>query len=480
MIGYSGTGYKGMQVNPGERTIEGDLFDAFVAAGAISKSNSDDPKKSSLVRCARTDKGVHAAGNVISLKLIVEDDDIIQKINEHLPEQIRVWGIERTNKGFSCYKMCDSRVYEYLIPSHVFLPPHPTSHLGKLLKETAEKEGMLDDYEKRRTEVADFWPKIDTEQLEPVLAALSPEDRTEVLGEVFHERFLTKHGVQSDTIRSRHLIPVIKQAKAIISNARKSFRMPPERLARIRETFNTYCGTHRFHNFTIDKKSIDPSCKRLIRSFNVSEPFVPSEKKDGLDPGSRPSDPEYLSLKVHGQSFMMHQIRKMVSLAVLSVRSGCDPTVLIPTALSQDLRVSIPKAPGLGLLLERPVFDSFNKLATDKFKRQAIDFSNYEAEMESFKQREIYDRIWLEDEKGDIFSNFFSSVDGIPNAHDEFWYLTSGLQKKADEKRATQAQGADKGPKGKVGSRAQDAELSAMLEGKSIKEVDEEKGVEEG
>lgn len=60
-------------INSAEKTIEGDICKAFVAAGTISKANADDPKKSSLVRCARTDKGVHAAGNVISLKLIVEE-----------------------------------------------------------------------------------------------------------------------------------------------------------------------------------------------------------------------------------------------------------------------------------------------------------------------------------------------------------------------------------------------------------------------
>src|SRR6201999_4636333 len=83
------------------KTIEGDLFQASVAAGAISKANADDPKKSSFVRCARTDKGVHAAGNVISLKMIVEDPDIVQKINDKLSPQIRVWGYERTNNSFS-------------------------------------------------------------------------------------------------------------------------------------------------------------------------------------------------------------------------------------------------------------------------------------------------------------------------------------------------------------------------------------------
>lgn len=45
-----------------------------------------------LRRAARTDKGVHAAGNLVSLKMIIEDPDIVAKVNSYLPEQIRVWG----------------------------------------------------------------------------------------------------------------------------------------------------------------------------------------------------------------------------------------------------------------------------------------------------------------------------------------------------------------------------------------------------
>ena len=46
-----------------------------------------------LIRAARTDKGVHAAGQTVSVKAIVEDPDVVRKINEHLPEDIRVWGM---------------------------------------------------------------------------------------------------------------------------------------------------------------------------------------------------------------------------------------------------------------------------------------------------------------------------------------------------------------------------------------------------
>jgi tRNA pseudouridine38-40 synthase len=180
MIGYAGSGYKGMQINAQEKTIEGDLFKAFVAAGAISKANADDPKKSSLVRCARTDKGVHAAGNVISLKLIVEEPNIVQLINENLPSQIRVWGIERTNGAFSCYQTCDSRWYEYLIPTYSFLPPHPESFLGKKLVESAEKEGVFETYQSLQEDASSFWADTDKNYVKPILEKLDPGLRKSV------------------------------------------------------------------------------------------------------------------------------------------------------------------------------------------------------------------------------------------------------------------------------------------------------------
>jgi len=48
-----------------------------------------------LARAARTDAGVHAAGNVVSLKMIMHVPgvkDLIEKINEELPPEIRLWG----------------------------------------------------------------------------------------------------------------------------------------------------------------------------------------------------------------------------------------------------------------------------------------------------------------------------------------------------------------------------------------------------
>ena len=65
--------------------------------------------------------------------MIIEDPDIVKKINDQLPPQIRVWAIDRTNNSFNCYHSCDSRFYEYLMPSYSLLPPHPESYLWKQL-----------------------------------------------------------------------------------------------------------------------------------------------------------------------------------------------------------------------------------------------------------------------------------------------------------------------------------------------------------
>lgn len=445
MVGYAGTGYKGMQINDKEKTIEGDLFKAFVEAGAISKANADDPKKSSLVRCARTDKGVHAAGNVISLKLIIEDPDVVQKINAALPAQIRVWGIERTNASFSCYQTCDSRWYEYLIPTHSFLPPHPKSFLGKKLVESAEQEGVIESYKSRQEEVADFWAETEEKYIKPILEKLEPELRAQVENALHAEETIepvdedvkkaaedaaeakkdaaskaaTEAAEANDTEPKAEDTPMteaseitaaepaavdevapkapkerkpltpfevaIKEIKAAYITAKKAYRLPEVRRNRVQAALTAYLGTKNFHNYTIQKPYKDPSAKRVIRSFEVNPKPV------------YVNDTEWLSLKVHGQSFMMHQIRKMVAMATLVVRCGA-PIERIEESYGER-KISIPKAPGLGLLLERPVFDSYNVRAKEAYDKNPIDFTKYEDAMQEFKQREIYDRIHREEEK---------------------------------------------------------------------------------
>jgi tRNA pseudouridine38-40 synthase len=465
LIGYAGTGYKGMQMNHHEKTIEGDLFAAFVAAGAIAKRNADDPKKSSFIRCARTDKGVHAAGNVISLKLTIEDPDIVAKINEKLPEQIRIWGIQRTNNAFNCYQACDSRWYEYLLPSYSLLPPHPQSYLGKKITYAANEKGVSEDHFKAWDDIKDFWEDVERNEIQPILAKLDEKTREEVIRSIHaddhpnvsHEAQpgeedkdlsstkrkaeeeeasnvpskKTKTGEDSTTATPGAAEPDAKQAEGAATDpdqididgnptdattenadstptakpkyqptpaeialreiktayvaAKRKYRITPARIQQLQAALDQYKGTNNFHNYTIKKPFKDPSAKRHIRSFDVN----PSPIQIG--------DTEWLSLKVHGQSFMMHQIRKMVAMAVLCVR--CASPVSIIKESYGPTRISIPKAPGLGLLLERPVFETYSKKAESAFDREPLNFTKFEKEINEFKQKEIYNRIYDTEEK---------------------------------------------------------------------------------
>ncbi|CBX97293.1 similar to tRNA pseudouridine synthase [Plenodomus lingam JN3] len=469
MIGYSGTGYKGMQIDYKQKTIEGDLFNAFVAAGAISKANATDHKKSSLVRCARTDKGVHAAGNVVSLKLIIEDEDIVQKINDNLSDQIRVWGIQRTVGSFSCYQACDSRWYEYLIPTHSFLPPHPSSFLGKKLEEYAEKENDLEGYRSRQAEVANFWSEVEEKHIKPIRDSLDDSIRPLIHEALYNveavdaepgadpiidasmddknaeETTSATEGAESTTAETEvkeaidsiqqndsnltldnttdgtkplpegtangsALEEAVKALKKAYIDVKKAYRISPIRQERVQAALNNYLGTHKYHNYTVQKKFSDKSAQRYIKSFKVApKPIIIN-------------DTEWLSLKVHGQSFMMHQIRKMVGMAALSVRCGTDPKIIQESFGNTVVR--IPKAPGLGLLLERPVFDSYNEKQARAAGRESIDFTKYEKEIEEFKEREIYQRIFREEAQGNQFNTFFTHLDNYKDP--QFLYLTSG------------------------------------------------------
>ncbi|KAK4135199.1 pseudouridine synthase [Trichocladium antarcticum] len=438
LIGYAGTGYHGIQINHKEKTIEGDIFAAFVAAGAISKANADDPKKSSLVRCARTDKGVHAAGNVLSLKLIVEDEDIVDKINQNLPEQIRVWGIQRTSNGFSCYQACDSRWYEYLMPSYSLLPPQPHSFLGKKIAESTREKGMQDEYMGRLDDVTTFWEEVEKNDIQPILEKLDADVREEVLRKLHDtadqtladdglptkpdaevgaqdvpmEDVACKSDAKGEAKAEKELTPVelaLRELKAAYVAAKRRYRVTAPRIERLQQALNLYLGTRNYHNYTVMKSANDPSAKRHIKSFEVN----PTPIQIG--------DTQWLSLKVHGQSFMMHQIRKMVAMAVMVVRCGAPLDII--TESYGPRRISIPKAPGLGLMLERPMFTEYNKKAAG-LEKEAIDFAKYEEKITAFKDDHIYRRMFEVEEKENSFHLFFNQIDNFRT--DYFLWVTAG------------------------------------------------------
>lgn len=154
--------------------------------------------------------------------------------------------------------------------------------------------------------------------------------------------------------------------------------MRAETLQKVNELFALYKGTHNFHNFTSQKGPRDPSAKRYITQMSCGEPFV----RQGV---------EFAEITVRGQSFMMHQIRKMIGL-VIAVVKGYAYEEIIERSWGEG-KVDVPKAPGLGLVLERVHFDRYNKRFGGDGLHETLEWEQEEDAIASFKEAHIYPSI---------------------------------------------------------------------------------------
>jgi tRNA pseudouridine38-40 synthase len=106
-IEYDGSDFHGWQVQPGLRTVQGELAGAFAGIGG---------KEITVVGAGRTDAGVHAAGQVANVKLVTKLDDsaLARAVNAALPRDIVVRGLEEVPLSFNARFDALSRTYEYI------------------------------------------------------------------------------------------------------------------------------------------------------------------------------------------------------------------------------------------------------------------------------------------------------------------------------------------------------------------------------
>ncbi|XP_078193935.1 pseudouridylate synthase 1 homolog isoform X5 [Callithrix jacchus] len=158
----------------------------------------------------------------------------------------------------------------------------------------------------------------------------------------------------------------------------ETYRLSAETLQQVNRLLACYEGTHNFHNFTSQKGPQEPSARRYILEMYCEEPFV----REGL---------EFAVIRVKGQSFMMHQIRKMVGLVVAIVK-GYAPESLLERSWGTE-KVDVPKAPGLGLVLERVHFEKYNQRFGNDGLHEPLDWAQEEGKVAAFKEEYIYPTI---------------------------------------------------------------------------------------
>ena len=137
--------------NPNVKTVEETVFKALCQAGGVSGDNSTDMNKVHFHRSSRTDKGVHAASNVLEMKLLMKPG-LEEEMRKLLPEDIVFYGYKKVSKSFNAKEHCTARTYEYLLPAFA-LSPDPKAatwfgqiNIDKITKEDVESENLNDIY----------------------------------------------------------------------------------------------------------------------------------------------------------------------------------------------------------------------------------------------------------------------------------------------------------------------------------------------
>ncbi|XP_057751898.1 uncharacterized protein LOC130969958 [Arachis stenosperma] len=437
---YCGVGYQGMQKNPGAKTIEGDMEEALYVSGAVPEQDRGIAKRYDWARSARTDKGVSAVGQVVSGRFYIDPPGLVDRLNSNLPDQIRIFGYKRVTASFNAKKFCDRRRYVYLIPVFAL---DPSCHrdretvlasLGtgnELVKclECSERGrkvvGLVGNAKHNLTQEAmdvDSFrkdDKVNAGLTEDIDVSLSKGEGKCLNEESGHEDKVVVDNLNSKTEESSNevkvlvdnvnsktdletMVPVqdedtpvnggsvntaIVEEEEVNGEDRPTkgsgFSYGLEEKERFNRILKYYVGTHNFHNFTTRTKAEDPAARRFIISFEAKTTVV----VEGM---------EFVKCEIVGQSFMLHQIRKMVGLAVAIMRN-CAPESLINKALQKDVNINVPTAPEVGLYLDECFFASYNQKWKDS--HEELSMKAYEKEAEDFKMKYIYSHIASTEQK---------------------------------------------------------------------------------
>ena len=102
-LAYDGSPFAGWAVQPGERTVQGELEAALATVLRAPVS---------LTVAGRTDRGVHALGQVCSYE---GELPLLRSVNAVLPDEIVVLAAEAMPDGFSARHDATSRAYVYRV-----------------------------------------------------------------------------------------------------------------------------------------------------------------------------------------------------------------------------------------------------------------------------------------------------------------------------------------------------------------------------
>ncbi|KAI5180771.1 tRNA pseudouridine38-40 synthase [Nematocida sp. AWRm80] len=340
-LGYNGSGYSGSQINQESNTIEKRVCDEIAKLNYFNEQNAKDYSKTGLARASRTDKGVHAAMNILSIKVELDENEnrTVDQLYTDLKQALRPHGIElhyilRVTNGFEPQNKCESRVYEYFVPMSAFIRETDTP-------ETQEK-------------------------------------RVQVF---------------------EHILSLMQ-------------------------------GTHKYHNFTV----VNPNkgISRYIKSI-VTKKYTHKET-------------EWIQVTIHGQSFMMHQIRKMMGFSILSAYQFTEKnkaSEYLYQAFAPG-QCHVPKAPGEMLLLSHGLFNVYNEREGPRLGSLIMT-----DEIQKYKENTLYPAI-LTEQNRELFVSWHEALEKYSDVSMSLWKGTEAEENKQKNNQAKRVSESEENKQKKV------------------------------
>jgi len=109
-IAYLGDEFTGSQIQPGHRTVEGEVLSNIITLGVTSEDDID-------LKCAsRTDRGVNALGNVVVFNTQFDDDRTLLKALNAVSKGVYYRSMATVSEDFNP-RHAGERIYRYMMPA---------------------------------------------------------------------------------------------------------------------------------------------------------------------------------------------------------------------------------------------------------------------------------------------------------------------------------------------------------------------------